>query len=143
MPALSATRPMSPSRASISRTRWPLPSPPMAGLQDIVPIVAKESVTSAVLAPLRADTAADSQPAWPPPTTITSKVPGILSPFFRIIPKMFHVKHFHVFPRCRAQFIIGLIIKKFHVKQFGPLLLPDTKPRKNLAQNILDVHHAG
>jgi hypothetical protein len=46
----------------------------MAGLQDIVPMVAKDKVTSAVLAPMRADAAAASQPAWPPPTTITSKV---------------------------------------------------------------------
>ena len=29
----SATRPIRPSKASISRTRWPLPRPPMAGLQ--------------------------------------------------------------------------------------------------------------
>ena len=48
MPAASATRPMRPSSASISRTRWPLPSPPMAGLQDISPMVAKLWVTSAV-----------------------------------------------------------------------------------------------
>ena len=41
MPARSATRPMRPSSASISRTRWPLPSPPMAGLQDISPMVCK------------------------------------------------------------------------------------------------------
>ena len=34
----SATRPITPSRASISRTRWPLPSPPIAGLHDIAPI---------------------------------------------------------------------------------------------------------
>ena len=33
MPAASATRPITPSSASISRTRWPLPSPPIAGLQ--------------------------------------------------------------------------------------------------------------
>ena len=38
MPAASAARPMIPSSASISRTRWPLPMPPMAGLQDISPI---------------------------------------------------------------------------------------------------------
>ena len=37
MPPWSATRPIRPSSASISRTRWPLPSPPMAGLQDIAP----------------------------------------------------------------------------------------------------------
>ena len=39
MPAASATRPIRPSSASISRTRWPLPRPPIAGLQDIAPIL--------------------------------------------------------------------------------------------------------
>ena len=73
MPAASATRPIRPSSASISRTRWPLPSPPMAGLQDISPMVAKLWVTSAVRAPRRAAAAAASQPAWPPPMTMTSK----------------------------------------------------------------------
>ena len=32
---------MTPSSASISRTRCPLPSPPIAGLHDISPIVAR------------------------------------------------------------------------------------------------------
>ena len=32
--------PIRPSKASTSRTRWPLPSPPIAGLQDIAPICA-------------------------------------------------------------------------------------------------------
>ena len=73
MPPWSATRPIRPSSASISRTRWPLPSPPIAGLQDMAPIVAKRWVTSAVLAPMRAAAAAASQPAWPPPMTMTSK----------------------------------------------------------------------
>ena len=41
-------------QASISRTRWPLPRPPMAGLHDIAPTVAKRWVTRAVLAPIRA-----------------------------------------------------------------------------------------
>ncbi len=45
----------------------------MAGLQDIAPTVAKRWVTSAVLAPMRAAAAAASQPAWPPPITMTSK----------------------------------------------------------------------
>ena len=36
-------------------------------------MVAKRWVTSAVRAPMRAAAAAASQPAWPPPTTITSK----------------------------------------------------------------------
>ena len=72
IPARSAHRPISPSRASISRTRCPLPSPPIAGLQDISPIVAARWVTRAVLAPRRAEAAAASVPAWPPPTTMTS-----------------------------------------------------------------------
>src|SRR5689334_20378765 len=66
-----------PSRASISRTRWPLPKPPMAGLQDIAPMVVTRWVTSAVRAPRRAAAAAASVPAWPPPTTMTSKPPSI------------------------------------------------------------------
>src|SRR5687767_7978053 len=73
MPPRSATRPISPSSASISRTRWPLPRPPIAGLQDIAPIVSKRCVTSATSAPIRAAAAAASHPACPPPTTTTSK----------------------------------------------------------------------
>ena len=72
MPPLSATWPIRPSKASISRTRWPLPRPPMAGLQDMAPMVANWWVTRAVCAPMRADAAAASQPAWPPPITTTS-----------------------------------------------------------------------
>src|SRR3990167_4890285 len=82
MPPRSAARPMIPSSASISRTRWPLPNPPIAGLQDISPIVSIRWVRSRVRAPRRADAAAASQPAWPPPTTITSyekaRMPGHL-----------------------------------------------------------------
>ena len=48
MPAASAAAPITPSSASISRTRWPLPIPPIAGLQDISPIVAARCVSSAV-----------------------------------------------------------------------------------------------
>ena len=44
----------------------------MAGLQDISPMVANRCVTSAVRAPIRAATAAASQPAWPPPTMMMS-----------------------------------------------------------------------
>src|ERR1700735_5501970 len=73
MPPASATRPIKPSSASISRTRCPLPSPPIDGLHDIAPMVAKRCVTSAVRAPMRAAAAAASQPACPPPTTMTSK----------------------------------------------------------------------
>ena len=66
-------RPISRPCASISRTRWPLPSPPMAGLQDMTPMPSSFSVTSAVRAPSRAAAWAASAPAWPPPTTMTSK----------------------------------------------------------------------
>ena len=72
MPAWSMIRPMTPSKASISRTRWPLPMPPIEGLQDISPTVSTFWVTSTVLAPVRALAAAASHPAWPPPTIITS-----------------------------------------------------------------------
>ena len=41
-------------------------------LQDISPNVSNLWVSSKVLAPKRAEAAAASQPAWPPPITITS-----------------------------------------------------------------------
>jgi hypothetical protein len=44
----------------------------MAGLQDMAPTVAFSKVNKATDALLRAAAAAASQPAWPPPTTITS-----------------------------------------------------------------------
>ena len=46
--------PMRPPSASISRTRWPLAVPPIAGLQGICPTVSSESVTSATWQPRRA-----------------------------------------------------------------------------------------
>jgi hypothetical protein len=72
MPAASAACPMSPPSASTSRTRWPLPRPPMAGLQDMTPTAPARSVRRQARAPARAAAAAASQPAWPPPTTTTS-----------------------------------------------------------------------
>src|SRR3984885_8898143 len=84
MPAASAAHAITPSRASISRTRWPLPKPPIAGLQDISPMVAKRWVTRAVRAPQRAAAVAASHPAWPPPMTTTSNFIG---------GSLFHVKH--------------------------------------------------
>jgi hypothetical protein len=44
----------------------------MDGLHDMAPMVAGRCVIMAVRAPMRAAAAAASQPAWPPPTTITS-----------------------------------------------------------------------
>ena len=52
-----------PSRASISRTKCPLPNPPIAGLHDMTPISDAFNETSAVFAPKRAAAAAASQPA--------------------------------------------------------------------------------
>ena len=61
----------------------PLPSrggpcrcPPIEGLQDICPSVSSACVSRSVRAPARADARAASVPAWPPPTTITSKRSG-------------------------------------------------------------------
>ena len=72
IPARSIARPMRPSMASISRTRWPRPRPPIAGLHDITPMLSRLWVSNRVRAPRRALAAAASQPAWPPPITITS-----------------------------------------------------------------------
>src|SRR5262249_28327761 len=60
--------------ASISRTRCPFANPPIAGLQDISPMVSTLWVTSSVSAPMRAAAAAASQPACPPPITMTSNL---------------------------------------------------------------------
>src|SRR5438094_447993 len=65
---------MAPPSASISRTRCPLPMPPMAGLQLIWPTVSMLWVRSRVRAPMRAQASAASVPACPPPTTMTSCV---------------------------------------------------------------------
>ncbi len=63
IPARSAATAIAPPRASISRTRWPLPMPPMAGLQLICPSVSTLCVTSSVRAPMRAEASAASVPA--------------------------------------------------------------------------------
>jgi len=44
----------------------------MAGLQLISPMVSSFWVSRTVRAPARAEAAAASQPAWPPPMTTTS-----------------------------------------------------------------------
>lgn len=46
----------------------------MAGLHDIAPIASRLKLTRATEAPIRAAAAAASQPAWPPPITIMSKL---------------------------------------------------------------------
>ena len=76
MPASSVAAAMAPPSASISFTRWPLPMPPMDGLQLICPSVSMLCVSSKVAQPTRADASAASVPAWPPPITMTSKTWG-------------------------------------------------------------------
>ena len=63
MRARSVARPMIPPSASTSRTTVPLAIPPIAGLQDIWPIVSRFWVSSSVRAPDRAASAAASVPA--------------------------------------------------------------------------------
>ena len=63
MLAKSAILPMMPSKASISLTKWPLPSPPIAGLHDISPIVSNLWLIKRVFAPDLAAVVAASHPA--------------------------------------------------------------------------------
>ncbi len=63
MPASSAAAAIAPPSASISFTRWPLPIPPIDGLQLICPSVSIECVSSSVDAPIRAAARAASVPA--------------------------------------------------------------------------------
>src|SRR6266704_4537503 len=79
MPVASAFSPIAPPSASISRTICPFANPPIAGLQDIWPIVSKFWVSIKVRQPSRADASAASIPAWPLPTTITSYSVGSLN----------------------------------------------------------------
>jgi hypothetical protein len=72
MPVASMTRAISPPSASISLTRCPLATPPMAGLHDICATVSMLPVRTSVRAPRRAAARPASQPAWPAPITITS-----------------------------------------------------------------------
>lgn len=73
IPVASITRPISPPSASISRTIWPLATPPIAGLQLICPTLSQFIVSKTALAPRRAAANAASHPACPAPITATSK----------------------------------------------------------------------
>src|SRR3990172_4489823 len=92
--ARSVARPITPPRASISRTTVPLATPPIAGLHDIWPIVSRLLVTRATCPPCprdrpalstRAAATAASVPACPPPTTMTSKSASFVRP--ALIPR--------------------------------------------------------
>ncbi len=107
----SETIPLYPPKASISRTIWPLAIPPIAGLQDICPMVCRFMVINSVFDPILAAAAAASAPAWPPPTTITSYT-------WSNIACVFHVEHCYCFFFCCTHgfFFLGtFIIKPQHV----------------------------
>ncbi len=74
IPAKSAALAIKPPRASISFAKWPLPTPPIAGLQLICPMLFLLCVNKRVLCPILHKTAAASVPACPPPTTTASNV---------------------------------------------------------------------
>src|SRR5580765_5758764 len=63
--------------------------PPIAGLHDIAPIWTRSKLTKATDAPIRAAAAAASVPAWPPPTTMMSKLCFTAAP----LAHLFHVEH--------------------------------------------------
>jgi len=68
----SIASPISPPSASSSRTRCPLPVPPIDGLHGISASASRFSVTKSVLNPIRAEASAASQPACPAPMTMVS-----------------------------------------------------------------------
>ena len=79
---MSVHLPISPPIASISLAICPFAKPPIAGLQDICPIVSAFMVNIKVWHPIRAAASAASTPAWPPPTTITSYFFGYTNIYF-------------------------------------------------------------
>ena len=85
----SAALAISPPNASSSRTSWPLPVPPMAGLQGMLPTASRLMVKTTVRHPSRAAAKPASIPAWPAPMTATSYVPARYSmklpPLLRIL----------------------------------------------------------
>src|SRR5512145_1884996 len=83
---------ISPPRASISRTRCPLASPPIAGLHDMRPMASTLIVRSRVAHPVRAAARDASIPAWPPPTTTTSYSFGYSYTESAVFAHMFHVE---------------------------------------------------
>ena len=72
MPARSVKIPMTPPRASISRTKWPLPTPPTDGLQGAEAKGTPGKVTRPTVTGKRDAIIAASIPAWPPPITMMS-----------------------------------------------------------------------
>ncbi len=106
-------RAISPPSASISRTRWPLPGPPMLGLQGIWAMRSRFIVSRSVLAPILAAARAASQPACPAPTTITS---------YSI--RASHLRHAYWRAACRldrAQAISGGAVVRTNICTYQPV----------------------
>ena len=136
MPAASAARPITPSSASISQTRCPLPMPPMDGLQDISPTVSRRCVSSSVRAPTRAAAAAASVPACPPPTTITSKYSSISASFHAAVYRI-RVRDANPNSAGKAP------IHRWGLPNLAPEnapLLPDAKGAEYCVQDTFNVH---
>jgi len=72
IPQASAALAIWPPKASISFTNCPLPTPPIAGLQLIKPMLSALRVKISVFNPSRAQAKAASIPACPAPITIIS-----------------------------------------------------------------------
>ena len=100
MQARSAAFAISPPRASSSRTRWPLPVPPMAGLQGMLPTASRLMVKQMVRIPRRAVARAASMPAWPAPMTAMSYVPAGNSfiAYLLFLPNDCHSIRWHMGP---------------------------------------------
>ena len=70
----SIRRPISPPKASISRTIFPFATPPIEGLQLILAMESTDCVIRTVFSPILAQARLASVPACPPPITATSKL---------------------------------------------------------------------
>src|SRR6478609_6813986 len=85
--------------------------PPIDGLQLICPSVSIECVSSRVDAPMRAEASAASVPAWPPPTTMTSKCRGnCMRPLLS--------RADCIFPRARRPFAVAPTLAHAGVNHF-------------------------
>src|SRR5512135_2556633 len=140
-------RPISPPRASISRTRCPFANPPIAGLHDMRPMASALIVNRRVEHRIRAAASAASHPACPPPTTMTSYAFGYSYGDPLIAPRsMFHVKHSMYFlyyqlltyaecPKDRIENLFrGDLPQQFRE---GPGRLPDVRRRKLERETLL------
>jgi hypothetical protein len=93
-------------------------------------MVANRCVTKAVLAPIRAAALAASQPAWPPPMTMTSNDVGveIMADFYPqtitsgsriLVSGVFHVKQRLPAARSTATPTVLFYVKQPHAKELA------------------------